>query len=127
MQIYEALGGDDFFFHLVERFYQGVAQDPRLRPLYPEADLGPARRRLQLFLMQYFGGPTTYSEERGHPRLRMRHLEFPVHSQTIEAWLEQMSRALDSMHIAPEHRELLWSYFERTAHFLRNRDESTVQ
>lgn len=124
MQAYEDLGGEAFFSELVQRFYEGVAQDPRLRPLYPETDLGPAQRRLQLFLMQYFGGPTRYSEERGHPRLRMRHLEFPVNSETIEAWLEHMQRALDSMEIAPEQRELLWGYFERTAHFLRNREEA---
>jgi len=78
VSFYEAVGGEEFFTRLVHRFYQGVADDPVLRPVYPAKDLGPAEEHLRLFLMQYWGGPRTYDELRGHPRLRMRHARFTV-------------------------------------------------
>lgn len=121
MNLYESLGGEPFFEGLVQRFYAGVAQDPLLRPLYPEADLAPAARRLQLFLMQYFGGPTTYSEERGHPRLRMRHVDFSIGLAERDAWLQHMRASLDQAQIPPQHEAAVWEYFIRAADFLRNR------
>src|SRR3954462_9564125 len=84
---YEAVGGEETFRRLVHRFYQGVAADPLLRPLYPEEDLGPAEERLRLFLIQYWGGPRTYGERRGHPRLRMRHVPFRIGAAERDAWL----------------------------------------
>jgi hemoglobin len=95
--VYELLGGQAFFDDLVARFYRGVASDPRLRPLYPDEDLAPAERRLALFLGQYWGGPTTYSDERGHPRLRMRHVPFVVGEPERDAWLEHMTAAVDEV------------------------------
>jgi hemoglobin len=117
---YAAVGGEDTFRRLVERFYEGVAQDPVLRPLYPEDDLGPAADRLRLFLMQYWGGPTTYSQERGHPRLRMRHAPFPVGVAARDAWLTHMRAALDSLGLAPTYDTVLWDYFTQAADSLRN-------
>jgi hemoglobin len=96
VSLYETLGGQPFFDELVERFYRRVALDPVLRPLYPE-DLSDPRRHLALFLGQYWGGPTTYSEERGHPRLRMRHAPFVVGEPQRDAWLRHMTAALDSL------------------------------
>ncbi|MBS2036890.1 globin [bacterium] len=119
--LYEQLGGERFFRDLVSRFYVGVAQDPVLRPLYPEEDLGPAEERLRLFLMQYFGGPTTYSEQRGHPRLRMRHMGFAVGEAEQQAWLRHMRLSLDQAQLSPELEEPVWSYFLQAAQFLRNR------
>ena len=78
VSFYEAVGGEEFFTRLVHRFYQGVAEDPVLRPVYPAKDLGPAEEHLRLFLIQYWGGPATYNERRGHPRLRMRHVHFAI-------------------------------------------------
>jgi hemoglobin len=94
--LYETLGGQPFFDELVERFYRRVALDPVLRPLYPD-DLHDSRRHLALFLGQYWGGPTTYSEERGHPRLRMRHAPFVIGEPQRDAWLRHMGAALDSL------------------------------
>lgn len=119
--IYEQLGGEPFFEALVARFYEGVAEDALLRPLYPEEDLGPAAERLKLFLMQYFGGPGIYSERRGHPRLRMRHMGFAVGEAERDAWLAHMRRSLDGAGLAPELEEPVWSYFVQAAEFLRNR------
>ena len=119
--MYEQLGGEPFFQALVERFYAGVSQDPILRPLYPEQDLGPAAERLQLFLMQYFGGPGTYSERRGHPRLRMRHIGFAVGEAEAEAWLAHMRGSLDEAGLPPELDQPVWKYFLEAAQFLRNR------
>lgn len=121
MSLYEQLGGEGFFAALTSGFYRRVAEDPRLRPLYPEADLEPAARRLQLFLMQYFGGPTTYSEQRGHPRLRMRHVGFAIGENERDAWLSHMRAALDEAGLAPELDAAVWSYFSDAAEFLRNR------
>jgi hemoglobin len=93
---YERLGGAATFRRLVERFYAGVAEDPVLRPLYPEDDLGPAAERLRMFLEQYWGGPRDYSIQRGHPRLRMRHAPFRVTVAAHDAWLRHMRTALTS-------------------------------
>ena len=95
VSFYEAVGGEEFFTRLVHRFYQGVADDPVLRPVYPAKDLGPAEEHLRLFLMQYWGGPRTYDELRGHPRLRMRHARFAIGEAERDAWLHHMRVALD--------------------------------
>jgi hemoglobin len=107
---YEQVGGEETFRRLVHRFYQGVAEDPVLRPMYPEEDLGPAEDRLTLFLMQYWGGPRTYSDQRGHPRLRMWHVPFKVDRAAHDAWLKHMRDAVDSLELAPEHERQLWNY-----------------
>jgi hemoglobin len=117
---YEAVGGEDTFRRLVERFYAGVAQDPVLRSLYPEEDLEPAAERLRMFLIQYWGGPTTYSERRGHPRLRMRHAPFAINEAARDAWLRHMRDALDSLELAPQYEEAFWDYLTRAADSLRN-------
>jgi hemoglobin len=117
---FELFGGEPAFRKLVAEFYAGVATDPLLRPLYPEADLGPAQERLTLFLMQYWGGPTTYSEQRGHPRLRMRHAPFRVGPAERDAWLHHMRRAVESLGLPAEHETVLWDYLERAAYFMVN-------
>lgn len=117
---YEAFGGEAFFTDLVADFYREVAEDPLLRPMYPEADLGPAERRLRLFLMQYWGGPGTYSEERGHPRLRMRHAPFPVDDEARDRWLVHMRSALDARGLSPELDQQLWQYLRSAAHAMVN-------
>ena len=117
---YEAIGGRATIELIVDVFYQGVAQDEVLKPMYPEEDLGPAARRLTMFLEQYWGGPTTYSEERGHPRLRMRHAPYKVNPDARDRWLTHMRAAVDSLDLAPLHRAQLWDYLERAAHSLLN-------
>ena len=117
---YEAVGGHDTFVALVRRFYDGVANDPPLRALYPEVDLGSAETRLRMFLEQYWGGPTTYGEQRGHPRLRMRHAPFAVTPEMRDRWLTHMRAAVDSLDLAPDLRNQLWTYLERAAHFMVN-------
>jgi hemoglobin len=117
---FEQIGGEPTFRKIVDEFYVGVAHDPVLRPLYPDADLGPAAERFRLFLMQYWGGPGTYSEQRGHPRLRMRHAPFRVGVAERDAWLRHMRRAIDSAALAPEAAATLWEYLERAAHFMMN-------
>jgi hemoglobin len=117
---FEAVGGEDTFRRLVHRFYEGVAEDPVLRPLYPEEDLGPAEERLTLFLMQYWGGPRTYSEQRGHPRLRMRHMPFRVDMRAHDAWLKHMRDAVDGLELAPELEAQLWKYLVYAAGTLLN-------
>ncbi|AXK44705.1 globin [Brachybacterium saurashtrense] len=117
---YEAIGGLNAFVRLVDRFYEGVAEDPLLRPMYPEEDLAGARHRLATFLAQYWGGPKTYGEERGHPRLRMRHAVFPVSPAARDAWLQHMRVAVESLELAPLHEQTLWDYLERAAHSLVN-------
>jgi hemoglobin len=107
---YEQVGGEETFRRLVHRFYEGVAGDPDLRAMYPEEDLGPAEERLRLFLIQYWGGPRTYSDERGHPRLRMRHAPFQVDRAAHDAWLRHMRAAVDDLGLAPEHERQLWDY-----------------
>jgi hemoglobin len=117
---YEAVGGHETFVALVRRFYEGVATDPSLRALYPEEDLGPAEQRLRMFLEQYWGGPGTYSEQRGHPRLRMRHAPFAVTPEMRDRWLTHMRDAVDSLDLAPDLHDQLWAYLERAAHFMVN-------
>jgi hemoglobin len=117
---YAAIGGEPTFRRLVEEFYAGVADDPLLRPLYPEADLGPAADRLRLFLMQYWGGPGTYSQQRGHPRLRMRHAPFRVGPAERDAWLRHMRHAVDALGLPPDQDKTLWEYLERAAFFMVN-------
>jgi hemoglobin len=117
--LYERVGGDEFFFGLVDSFYAGVADDPILRPLYPE-DLAPPRRRLALFLIQYWGGPHTYSDERGHPRLRMRHVRFPIGQRERGAWLGHMRSAVERSSAAPRERQALMDYFTNAANSLVN-------
>ncbi len=116
---FDRFGGHDFFDVLVATFYEGVAQDPVLRPLYPEDDLGPAAERLQLFLEQYWGGPTTYSQQRGHPRLRMRHAPFRVDAAAHDAWLAHMRHAVGvatARHpLSATDEAALWDYLSRAA------------
>jgi hemoglobin len=120
VSFYDEVGGHDTFVALVHRFYQGVAGDPELRALYPEDDLGPAEIRFRMFLEQYWGGPTTYSDERGHPRLRMRHHPFAVTTRMRDRWLHHMRDAVDEVQLAPVHEAILWDYLERAAHSLVN-------
>ncbi len=117
---YDLVGGEPTFRKLVDEFYTGVATDPLLRPLYPEEDLAGANERLRLFLIQYWGGPGTYSERRGHPRLRMRHESFRVGPAERDAWLAHMRRAVDSLSLPPEQETQLWKYLERAALFMVN-------
>jgi hemoglobin len=117
---YQTVGGEPTFRKLVGEFYAGVADDPLLRPLYPEEDLRPATERLTLFLMQYWGGPNTYSAQRGHPRLRMRHAPFRVGPAERDAWLRHMRRAVDSLQLPAEQDTILWDYLERAAYFMVN-------
>ncbi|MFI5936948.1 globin [Actinoplanes sp. NPDC051494] len=119
LSFFETVGGEPTFRRLVDRFYEGVAGDPLLRPMYPE-DLGPAADRMALFLMQYWGGPTTYQETRGHPRLRMRHAPFVVDSAARDAWLRHMGAAVDSLELPEEQHTVLWDYLERAAQFMVN-------
>lgn len=118
-----AVGGEPTFRAIVARFYELVAQDDLLRPMYPEADLGPAEDRLRMFLEQYWGGPKTYSEQRGHPRLRMRHAPFPVTPQARDRWLDHMRVAVHEAQLAPRHEATLWDYLERAAHFMVNSED----
>jgi hemoglobin len=120
--LYERAGGAPFFEALVERFYEGVATDPDLRRIYPEADLGPAQHRLTLFLIQYWGGPTTYNDERGHPRLRMRHAPFAIGPHERDRWLVHMRAALAELAPPPDVAEALEGYIAMAAEAMRNRD-----
>jgi len=118
---YEEVGGRPVFAELTRRFYASVAQDEDFRTMYPEQDLHPAQIRLQLFLEQYWGGPKTYSEHRGHPRLRMRHMPFHVNAHYRDVWLGHMNSAIDQLGLPPLHAETLRDYFDRAAHSLVNR------
>jgi hemoglobin len=118
---YDAVGGEETFTRLVARFYAEVESDPVLRPVYPSRDLGPAAEHLRLFLMQYWGGPGTYSERRGHPRLRMRHAHFSIGPAERDAWLRHMRTALDEIALDPASDEELWGYLVMAAHSLVNR------
>ena len=112
---YNSFGGKDFFVNLVKDFYQEIINDPVLKPMYPEDDLDGAIERLTLFLMQYWGGPATYSELRGHPRLRMRHAAFPIDFRARDSWLKNMMVALDKQEITQENRTKLWNYLQMAA------------
>ncbi len=118
--LYDRVGGKDTFVRLVEEFYRGVASDPPLRALYPEDDLAPAAERLRLFLEQYWGGPHTYSDTRGHPRLRIRHAPFAVTSDMRDRWLQHMNAALDSLDLAEPELSELRDYVTRAAAFMIN-------
>jgi hemoglobin len=120
---YDVIGGHDTFVRLVDAFYAGVAADPVLRAMYPEEDLGPAAERLRMFLEQYWGGPTTYSDQRGHPRLRMRHAPYPVGTDARDRWLRHMRDAVQSLHLAPVHESTLWDYLERAAWSMVNQPQ----
>ena len=115
MSFYEEVGGHPTFARLVHEFYLGVAGDPELRALYPEEDLGPAEERLLGFLVQYWGGPTTYSQERGHPRLRMRHVPYAVTPAQRDRWLLHMLAAVDVIALDETHDLLLRDYLTRAA------------
>lgn len=118
---YDAVGGEPTFRALVARFYAEVALDEEiLRPLYPDADLGPAEERLRLFLIQYWGGPQTYMQQRGHPRLRMRHHPFVIGPRERDAWLAAMRIAVDALDIPAPYRQQLWDYFKSTAAHMIN-------
>jgi hemoglobin len=117
---WEQVGGRATFERLVRRFYEGVADDPVLRPMYPEEDLEGAIQRLTGFLEQYWGGPSTYSEERGHPRLRMRHVPFRVNPDARDRWLRHMRVAVDDLALSPLHEAQLWDYLERAAQAMVN-------
>ncbi|MEP7024634.1 MAG: globin [Actinomycetota bacterium] len=117
---YTAVGGEETFRRLVHRFYAEVAADPELRAVYPSKDLGPAEEHLRLFLMQYWGGPDTYNELRGHPRLRRRHVHFVIGEAERDAWLRHMRTALDEIALDPAHDAELWDYLVMAAHSLVN-------
>lgn len=119
--LYDLVGGEPVFRLLVERFYARVAGDPLLRPIYPEADLAGATERLTLFVIQYWGGPSTYSDRRGHPRLRMRHVPFAIGQAERDAWLRHMTAAVDSLEFAPAIRKTLLDYFEAASRAMINR------
>jgi hemoglobin len=122
LTFYEAVGGEETFRRLVSRFYQEVARDPQLRPVYPSRDLGPAEEHLRLFLIQYWGGPGTYSERRGHPRLRMRHARFAIGEAERDAWLRHMRTALDELELDKALDQQLWEYLVMAAHSLVNQE-----
>ena len=120
---YEEVGGEDFFSDLVSQFYSHVVVDPILRPMYPESDLKGAAERLQMFLEQYWGGPTTYQENRGHPRLRMRHAGFHINAAARDAWLNAMRTVVDGIDMDATHRAQLWSYLEMAADSMVNQPD----
>jgi hemoglobin len=120
---YEEFGGEAFFAELVSAFYAQVAVDPILRPMYPDTDLKAAATRLQWFLEQYWGGPTTYQENRGHPRLRMRHAEFHINIAAHDAWVNAMRTAVDGMEMNAELKDKLWSYLEMAAAAMINQPD----
>ncbi|GAB3585629.1 globin [Calidifontibacter terrae] len=120
---YELFGGEPTFTRLVHQFYRGVADDPELRAMYPEEDLGPAEVRLRMFLEQYWGGPTTYSQERGHPRLRMRHVPFVITPTQRDRWLLHMMNAVDTLHLEKPLDDLLRDYLTRAAYSMVNAPE----
>ena len=115
MTFYDEIGGEETITAIVAAFYRGVAGDEVLRPLYPEEDLGPAEVRLRMFLEQYWGGPRTYSDQRGHPRLRMRHAPFRVGPIERDAWLRCMRIAVDEAGLDDAHRAQLWQYLQYAA------------
>ncbi len=120
MSLYDEVGGEPVFRQLVDGFYEGVASDPVLRPLYEGEDLEPAKERLRLFLEQYWGGPTTYQETRGHPRLRMRHYVWHIGVRERDAWLSHMLAAVTKLDVADEDRAAIWDHLERAVHSLVN-------
>lgn len=118
---YERVGGEATFRRLVADFYARVRADEVLRPLYPEDELDAAEERLTLFLIQYWGGPTTYGDTRGHPRLRMRHAPFAIGPRERDAWLTAMGAAVDGLGLPEAEDRELWEYLLRAAHSMQNR------
>ncbi|HEY9715119.1 MAG TPA: globin [Chroococcales cyanobacterium] len=118
--IFTAVGGSAPYYELVEKFYQGVESDPVLRPLYPD-DLSDAKRNLALFLIQRTGGPTTYSDERGHPRMRARHMPFPIGQKERNAWMQHMTKALDEVSQFASSKQSLHAFFDEFATFMINK------
>lgn len=121
MSLYKTVGGEAFFVSLVDRFYEGVEQDTLLAPMYPADDMEGARRRLHLFLVQYFGGPDTYSQERGHPRLRARHMPFTIGVPERDAWMSHMLTALKETDAPEDAKIQMLDYFDRVATFMMNK------
>lgn len=117
---YGQIGGHATFEKIIHVFYEGIAADPLLRAMYAEEDLGPAERRMLMFMEQYWGGPRTYLEERGHPRLRMRHVPFAVTPEARDRWLAAMRKGVDAAELPPLHDATLWDYLERAAASLVN-------
>lgn len=125
---WEQIGGRPVFENLVRRFYEGVQTDPVIWSMYPQDDLEGAIQRLTGFLEQYWGGPGTYSEQRGHPRLRMRHAPFHINPEARDHWLMHMRAAVDSLDLSPRDDAMLWEYLERAAHAMVNTfDEAPTQ
>lgn len=118
--LFDRIGGQKTFERLVRHFYEGIKADPVLLPMYPEDDLEGAIWRLSSFLQQYFGGPHTYSEQRGHPRLRMRHAPFKVNPEAKDRWLTHMRAAVDTLELSALDEGELWDYLERAAHSMVN-------
>jgi hemoglobin len=118
--IYDAVGSDKPFFDLVDAFYRGIEGDPVIRPMYP-TDLARAKQHLALFLVQRFGGPATYSDQRGHPRLRMRHAPFVIGEAERDSWLRHMNAAIDEVAAFHPFRDQLTRYFTDSADFLINK------
>jgi len=121
--VHDFVGGAPFFVALVDRFYEGVMADPVLAPLYPPDDLAGAKHRLAGFLVQFWGGPDTYSQERGHPRLRMRHFPFAIGEDERDRWMRCMRAAVESAETAPEVKAMLLGYFENAATAMRNQPD----
>lgn len=120
MSLYEEMGGRATFEKLVSHFYALVSVDPVLRPMYPDDDIKGAAERLLMFLEQYWGGPTTYSEQRGHPRLRMRHAGFHIGELERDIWLQHMKSAVDEVEMSDHLKEELWNYLVRAANSMVN-------
>ena len=124
---WEQIGGRPVFEKLVRTFYEGLKTDPVIWPMYPHDDLEGAIQRLTGFLEQYWGGPTTYSEHRGHPRLRMRHATFAINPEARDRWLMHMRTAVDSLNLSPLDDVTLWDYLDRAAHSMVNTFDETAR
>ena len=120
VNFYEKMGGEKNFRELTKRFYENVSNNAVLKPMYPEGDMEGAEKRLRMFLEQYWGGPSTYSEMRGHPRLRMRHQPFHISKVEHDAWLQCMHAALIDLDMAKDMKEELWTYFQYAANSMIN-------
>lgn len=117
---FEQVGGTQVFSKLAAQFYKGVANDDVLKPMYPEQDMAGAEDRLRMFLEQYWGGPTAYQEQRGHPRLRMRHSPYKINPLARDRWLFHMRAAVESLELPPLKEAELWAYFDRAATSMLN-------
>lgn len=118
--LFDAVGGEEFFVKLVDGFYVGIESDEVLRPMYADQDLAESRRHLALFLQQYWGGPSIYQEERGHPRLRMRHMPFVIDGDARDRWIYHMHASLSQIEMDEALRDQLWTYLVSAAHSLVN-------